>query len=290
MSIDLYMSTDNLIQLTGLVDNETGGYINDATVEMSLFKAAPQQRLWILTPNGVATAGTWTLTYQGAETAAIAYNAELWEIQAALEALSTILEGDIHVSGQPLDDGTGGVIIEFAESFSDVQAMTFDFTDITGPTNALSTIAKQTKRLFTGAVVDKGGGKVGLPVLRHGAAGGDYIRIEGTVNYNGEYTVDAATSTNEIVVTATYIAETMTSHESLYIGIENGTEISLAYEAASNGDYSGILPYNLGGVVEYEMINTTAGQIERGVYWLFVLAVKAGNYRLWRKECRTVFE
>jgi len=287
--MDLYIETDNTIQLTGLKDNDTGAYINDATVEMSLFKEAVRKRVWVLTPNVVATAGTWTLTYLGKTTAAIAWNATLGEIQAALEALDTIVEGDIEVTGVTINSGTGGLLIEFAESFNDVDAVSFSFAAITGPTNALSTILKKTKNLFSGAVADKGTGKVGLPVIRHGAASGDFIRIEGTKNYDREYTVDATTTANEIVVTATYVAETMTGKESFYIAVTNGKEIAMAYVAASNGDYKGIQPYNLKGLIEYEAIDTSRGQVELGVYWLFVIATKSGNQRMWREEIHAIW-
>ena len=60
-----------------------------------------------------------------------------------------------------------------------------------------------------GAAIDKGGGKVGLPCLAHDIPIGGYIHVAGTSNYNAAYTVDADTTENEIVVTATYQAETL---------------------------------------------------------------------------------
>ena len=67
--------------------------------------------------------------------------------------------------------------------------------------------------LDNAAVVDKGGApnKVGLPATGHGFAPGDKVRIYGTANYNGSYTVDAATTQNEIVIERSYTAETLTS-------------------------------------------------------------------------------
>lgn len=52
-----------------------------------------------VTVTGSPTGGTFTLTYSGQTTAAIAYNASVATVQAALEALSNIAVGDIFVSG-----------------------------------------------------------------------------------------------------------------------------------------------------------------------------------------------
>jgi len=59
------------------------------------------------------------------------------------------------------------------------------------------------------AAVDKGGGKVGIPLTAHPFVTGDVLTITGTTNYNGiAHVVDATSSANEVVITATYIAET----------------------------------------------------------------------------------
>jgi hypothetical protein len=58
------------------------------------------------------------------------------------------------------------------------------------------------------AAVNKGGGKVGVPVTAQPFATGESITITGTVNYNGAYLVDATSSANEVVITAAYVAET----------------------------------------------------------------------------------
>ncbi len=61
-----------------------------------------------------------------------------------------------------------------------------------------------------GAAVDKGGGKVGIPATANGlsTSGGDRIIISGTDNFDGRYSTDGDTATDEVVVTATYVAET----------------------------------------------------------------------------------
>lgn len=59
------------------------------------------------------------------------------------------------------------------------------------------------------AAVDKGGGKVGIPLTAQPFATAEVLTITGTVNYNGAaHVVDATSSANEVVITATYVAET----------------------------------------------------------------------------------
>ena len=62
--------------------------------------------------------------------------------------------------------------------------------------------------LNAGAAVNKGGGLVGIPITAHGWTGGKSVTITGTTNYNGTYTLDVTTSTNEIVIPATFVSET----------------------------------------------------------------------------------
>lgn len=62
-----------------------------------------------------------------------------------------------------------------------------------------------------GVAVDKGSGTVGIPVTGHGIDIGKHIVIYGTDSYNGEHVVESTTTTNEIVITATYAAETFDS-------------------------------------------------------------------------------
>lgn len=64
------------------------------------------------------------------------------------------------------------------------------------------------KNIGAGPAVNKGNGKVGIPLTAHGIPVGASIVVAGTTSYNGTYTVDATTSVNEIVITKAYTAET----------------------------------------------------------------------------------
>ena len=69
--------------------------------------------------------------------------------------------------------------------------------------------------LSAGAVVDKGTGKVGLPAVGHGLEPGTPVIIDGTVNYDGDYVLTAETSADELVISATYVAETVSAADTV---------------------------------------------------------------------------
>ncbi|MBW7990940.1 MAG: flagellar hook-basal body complex protein [Planctomycetes bacterium] len=103
--------------------------------------------LQTLTPDAVATAGTFTLTYGGETTAAIAFNAPttgVGSIQEALEALSGVTAGDLTVGGTTLA-AAGTTTFTFANTVGDANAISFDLSGLTGPTQGGSTIAETTK-------------------------------------------------------------------------------------------------------------------------------------------------
>ncbi|HEX7927330.1 MAG TPA: baseplate J/gp47 family protein [bacterium] len=67
----------------------------------------------------------------------------------------------------------------------------------------------QKAELDLAAATDEGGGKVGLPATAHGIADGTKVTISGTVNYNGVFTLDAASSADKIVIVHAYVAEVL---------------------------------------------------------------------------------
>jgi len=72
------------------------------------------------------------------------------------------------------------------------------------------------------AAVDKGGGKVGIPITDHNFSATDGIMLSGTTNYDGENTVDSETA-NEVVITATYVAETFAGTERAFSSEDGAT-------------------------------------------------------------------
>lgn len=69
--------------------------------------------------------------------------------------------------------------------------------------------------LNAAAAVNKGSGRVGLPATAHGLASGAPVVIFGSTNYDGAYLLDRATSADELVITATYAAETFAGDETV---------------------------------------------------------------------------
>jgi len=66
------------------------------------------------------------------------------------------------------------------------------------------------------AAVDKGGGKVGIPVTDQPFATGEILTITGTTNYDAvDHIVDADSSTDEVVIVYAYNAETFSSTDKI---------------------------------------------------------------------------
>lgn len=97
-----------------------------------------------------ATGGTFTLTYSGQTTAAIAYNASAATVKAGLEALSNIDVGDVSCSGGVL--ATSPVVVEFKGQFAgaNVAAMTSNSASLTGATHTATVSTTRQGAALTG--------------------------------------------------------------------------------------------------------------------------------------------
>lgn len=96
-----------------------------------------------VTITGGPTGGTFTITYDGATTAGIAFNATAAAVKTALEALTTINQGDITVTGSaggPYTITFGGPAIVGG----DVPALTASGASLTGGTSPAATPATVT--------------------------------------------------------------------------------------------------------------------------------------------------
>jgi len=92
-------------------------------------------------PDNVPDGGTFTLTYRGQTTAAIAWDANAAAIQAALEALSSVNSGDITVSGAI----GNGVTFTFANTLGDVDLLMINSSLTDGGVPVTASIAETTK-------------------------------------------------------------------------------------------------------------------------------------------------
>lgn len=82
-----------------------------------------------------ATGGTYKLTFETKQTAAIAFDATAAQVKAALEALDNIAKGDVKVTGGPGDEGgTKPYVVTFEGAYADknVGSLTADATALTG--------------------------------------------------------------------------------------------------------------------------------------------------------------
>ncbi|MCJ7673973.1 MAG: flagellar filament capping protein FliD [Sedimentisphaerales bacterium] len=92
-----------------------------------------------------ATAGTFTLTYDGHTTAAIAYDATTAQIQAALEALPNVSTGEISVGGASLTVNNGTMTFTFSNALGDVSLISINPSGLTPSVNLNYIMTEQTK-------------------------------------------------------------------------------------------------------------------------------------------------
>lgn len=104
------------------------------------FERAAVQEVQTVTISGGPTGGTFTLTYAGQTTAAIAYNATSSAVQSALEALSNVEPGDVTVSGS----AGGPYVVSFATALGNVSQMSASGASLTGGTSPSVAVATTT--------------------------------------------------------------------------------------------------------------------------------------------------
>lgn len=142
--------------------------------------AAVTNEVQTLTVTGAPTGGTFTITFSGQTTGAIAYNATAAVVQTALEALSNVNPGDIVVTGnaggpwtltyggQYLGENVGQVTT--TESFTGGTTPDITIATTTGGDTATATDGTQVFLgfLFTEVSFFPGSTKVAAPLMVHG--------------------------------------------------------------------------------------------------------------------------
>jgi flagellar hook protein FlgE len=167
----------NLDQYTGTLNN---GVIT--------FTAAVAE-LQTLTTDALATAGTFTLTYNGETTGNIQWDATTGNIQTALEALSGVSAGDITVGGTGVDTA-GTTTFTFLNTADDVPLISFDLTGLTGPSQAGSSMAETTKgRAVQGILGSTAVASLLNGQLRITDAASGYSKSDLTMAYSGDGTL-----------------------------------------------------------------------------------------------------
>jgi hypothetical protein len=112
--------------------------VSDQPMTLSTNGTNEVQRITI---TGTPTGGSFTITWSGQTTAAIAYNAVAATVQTALENLSNIAVGDVAVSGGPFPGSTMDVTFTGNLGNTNVAAMTTtdSFTGGSSPASAITT-------------------------------------------------------------------------------------------------------------------------------------------------------
>jgi len=144
-----YASTPPSATFTGLSDDVL--MLRDARAYLD--SGAAVNEVQTVTITGTPTGGSWTYTFRGQTSAAIAYNAVNSAVQTALQAMTTIGTGGVTVTGGP-GPGTP-YVLTFAGALAgqDVPLGTVDGSSLTGGTNPAIAIAATTPALG-GQVLD----------------------------------------------------------------------------------------------------------------------------------------
>lgn len=136
----VHYEAGNLLQPRNVLKSGIPLGLNDTTGLYEPY-AGPTSEVQTVTVTGAPTGGTYTLTFSGQTTAALAYNATAAQVKAALEALSNINVGDVLVTGGP-HPGTP-IVVTFAGQYlgDDVAQMTAtgSLTGGTSPAVAVAT-------------------------------------------------------------------------------------------------------------------------------------------------------
>lgn len=111
-----------------------------------------------VTITGAPTGGTFTLTYSGQTTAAIAYNATAANVQAALAALTNIGAANVAVTGGPLPGTAVTVTFQGSLGGRNVPQMTGSAAGLTGAVGATFavTVATTTEGAYGDILITTG--------------------------------------------------------------------------------------------------------------------------------------
>jgi len=133
-----FSAEGGIITASGLNnDFEPGDFTQTQTAQNSLIKvdgypseSTATSELQTMSRASSPTLGTYTLTYEGQTTSAIAYNADTDTIKAALEALSTVNTGDITVGGGANGLADGDITFTFSNILGDVSMIYADGSNL----------------------------------------------------------------------------------------------------------------------------------------------------------------
>ncbi|RJO74165.1 head decoration protein [Nocardia panacis] len=112
----------------------------NVTLDISKFSQTGTSAVQTVSITGAPTGGTWTATFNGQTTSAIAYNATAAAVQSALTALSSVGANNVTVTG------TGPYTVTFTGALASkaVPVMTASGAGLTGGTSPAASVANTT--------------------------------------------------------------------------------------------------------------------------------------------------
>ncbi|GAF83322.1 unnamed protein product, partial [marine sediment metagenome] len=126
-------------------------------------------------------------------------------------------------------------------------------------------VTDRTLIFLSGDARDVGGGIVALPMTGQPFSAGQTVRIEGTTNYDGEFTLlSGDAEANEILIEDTYVAETFDGTETVVqnIALSVGTLGKMAQDSSGNLYYGydvGISKISIDGTIDNTYIVPDGG-------------------------------
>ena len=157
--------------------------------------AAGTSEVQTLTPSGTWTSGTYTLTFQGETTAAIAVAATAADVVTALNLLPNIRSGDVVGGGVALN--AGAMTITFAQDYAgvDVPLMTADVSSVVGAGHAVA-ITESTPGTYS---ADQGG-LTSIYAVRFGLDGFHGVAVPGQLiqTWLPDFATAGAVKTGEV--------------------------------------------------------------------------------------------
>jgi hypothetical protein len=132
---------------------------------------------------------------------------------ADIRTMYCMVRGDAAATRVPLDFGVGATDTTRQGFVRNAGTTNVSLYRLTGGSFDSALYSKTTESIDNAAAVDKGDGTVGIPISgTNWLQAKDTTTISGTTNYDGTYTIVSATA-SEIVITATYVAETFAGTE-----------------------------------------------------------------------------
>jgi len=184
----IFIGSDTLFQITGLKDNDTGSYINNAdSVKVSIFK--PEL--------GSITAGSAVALHKLSFTSGGVHVPTLGDTIVGVTSGATAVIEQIEVSSGTWAGGDAAGDLHISSQIGTFSAA----EDMDGPQVAISSFE------------DAGGGEVQANCASaHGALTGDSVEITDTTNYNGTYTITKVDDTKFKFTKAWVVTETGNCH------------------------------------------------------------------------------